>query len=192
MPLNQCILKALLNGKTAQTKDPVELALEWNRCDDVIKDILNSEGGDMGEKRDINKLMTKAILEDKIEFIELFIEYGFEWQKFLTPNKLASLYAHAVLDKESAIRELLEMHAKNKDSFKLKDVYQIVYRYSSAKPESFYATVGEGDSARSVFQDPFRELFIWAILTERMEASLFFWKYCHNGLHLALIGSALW
>ena len=192
MPLDQCILKALLNGKTARTKDPVELALTWNRCDDVIREILQSEGVDINKRPNMDKLMTRAILEDKIDFIALFIEFGFEFAKFLTPKKLAHIYKESICENNSLLMAMLKEYGSNKSEFKLEDVYQIVYRFSSSKPRRVLLELSDGGGTIKVLQDPFRELFIWAVLTDRMEASEFFWKYCKNAVSLALIGSVLW
>ena len=199
MSLDECILKALLTSQTAAESgtDPVEVALNWNRCDDFVKEMLLAAGDDINSRPNMSELMTRAILEDQIPFIELFLDCGMEMFRFLTPKKLMELYEDSVESYPPFMRMLYESSSKRKTKYSLKDVYKIVYRFTSARPR-LKVLKGEqhsDDEAAPVeygFEDPFRELFIWAVLSNRMDESEFFWMHSKQPMMLALIGSSLW
>ena len=199
MSLDECILKALLTSQTAAESgtDPVEVALNWHRCDDFVKEMLIAAGDDINSRPNMGDLMTRAILEDQIPFIELFLDCGMEMFRFLTPKKLMELYEDSVESYPPFLKMLADSTGKYKTKYSLTDVYKIVYRFTSAKPK-MKVIKGEqqlDDESAPVeygFEDPFRELFIWAVLSNRMDESEFFWMHSKQPMMLALIGSSLW
>ena len=187
--LDDCILKALLNSKTASSHDPIELALTWNRCDDVVKDILLA-GGDINSRPNINRLMTTALLNNQTDFVELFLESGMEMGAFLTPEKLSELYAETAAHHAPFLKLLKKATGKSQANYTLKDIYKICYLFTSAYPElTAFQVAGK---KRCAFTDPFRELCFWAILSNRMKASEFFWQLTQQPIMMALLGSRLW
>ena len=95
--LDQCILRALLTGQTVQKYDPISLALKWNRCDDVIREILLQEG-DINCRPNVNSLVTEALIESKLDFIKLFTDLGFEFSSFLNSNRIEYLYDYLIVN----------------------------------------------------------------------------------------------
>jgi hypothetical protein len=106
--LDSAVLKLLSYHEI--TGLPVELALDWNRVD-ILQEVflfqsidVNREGTEWGE------LMRKALLEEKHEFVELFLH-------------------HAVIDFKAFLddRELLNLYNSKKRGFKaLKHIYESV------------------------------------------------------------------
>ena len=131
--------------------------------------------------------MTEALLApEKMPFAKLFLELGFAMNKYLTPQRLSQLYA-------TSFRNCLYFKdvcfwvkgQSSKQSFRLKDVYDICYYFTSSR---LLHKLQFDDS----FVDPFRELFIWAVLSGHTGAAKFLWQYASNQLILALIGAELW
>ena len=145
------------------------------------------KGVDINNRGDIKLLMTEALLApEKLLFAKLFLELGFAMSKYLTPQRLSQLYA-------TSFRSRLYFRdvcfwvkgQSSKQSFRLKDVYDICYYFTSSR---LLHKLQFDDS----FVDPFRELFIWAVLSGHTGAAKFFWQNASNQLILALIGAELW
>ncbi|XP_063713304.1 transient receptor potential cation channel subfamily M member 1-like isoform X4 [Symsagittifera roscoffensis] len=240
--LDVAIMRALLKSGPARRKDPVQLAVRWNRCDEVVEDHLKSPqtglggsrfqqssrgspdkrlgmfgktGFDINEKPNIKELVTQALLEDKPEFIKLFLEHGLDIRKYLTTNQLAQIYEASCSVYPPLVKLLKKArNGKAKSYFKIKHVYNLIHTWTSASLQHQLRTIpdnrntpgrrssGDGWKGRrgrrntvrelKTFEDPFRELCIWAILTHKMEMALFFWSRAKSPLMMALIGSRLW
>ncbi|XP_063724949.1 transient receptor potential cation channel subfamily M member-like 2 isoform X3 [Symsagittifera roscoffensis] len=202
-PLDQCILRALLTGATTQKVDPVALALKWNRCDEVVQEILLSEGQDINMRANIEDFVTHALLESKLEFLQLFTDLGFEFSNYLNRAKMEFIFEHLIENREYAKRIFTSRVKKNialrekrmnfissDGSFpiRLEDVYFVCSRFCGVKPiaQTILNTSGE-----EIFPDPARELFLWSIFSCDLEMAEMFWKTCKTPLALALVASML-
>ena len=94
------LLDLKARGSDVQTQ--LNLALAWNRCDVARTRILDPENragwqdqlsGPLGEE-----LLFDALLQDKIDFVQLLIDNGVELKRFLTAERLEMLYRNVSFD----------------------------------------------------------------------------------------------
>ena len=90
-----------LIAKSSDVQTQLNLALAWNRCDVARTRILDPENragwqdqisGSLGEE-----LLFDALLQDKIDFVQLLIDNGVELKRFLTAERLEMLYRNVRL-----------------------------------------------------------------------------------------------
>ena len=160
-----------------------DLEKNWN----FVFQTLLQKGADINNRGDMELLMTEALLApEKMPFAKLFMELGFAMNKYLTAQRLSQLFANS-------FRSCLYFRdvcfwvkgQSSKQSFRLKDVYDICYYFTSSR-------LLHKLQFDDLFVDPFRELFIWAVLSGHIGAANFFWQYASNQLILALISAELW
>jgi hypothetical protein len=90
------ILRALLKAKNKSVNNENEiqtqlrLALKWNRIDVAKIFIMTDENKD--KLGSLDGLMYTAILDNRIEFVQLFLDNGFALKTFLTYRVLLKLY----------------------------------------------------------------------------------------------------
>lgn len=94
--LDTVILKALVKACKSQSQeaqdflDELKLAVAWNRVDIAKSDIFN---GDVEWKAcDLEEVMMDALLNDKPDFVRLFVDNGVNLGEFLTYGRLQELY----------------------------------------------------------------------------------------------------
>ena len=123
--------------------------------------------------------------EEKIKFTRLFLQCGFTMEKFLTPNRLAQLYERSY-SRNPIMSHFIEycFGSREVTHLQLTDIYDLCYMCTTSKPAHIL-------KQNNCFLDPYRELFLWAVLSGRLHASEFFWMYATNQILLALIGAEL-
>ncbi|XP_061830802.2 transient receptor potential cation channel subfamily M member 5 [Nerophis lumbriciformis] len=94
--LDTVILKALVKACKSQSQeaqdflDELKLAVAWNRVDIAKSDIFN---GDVEWKAcDLEEVMMDALINDKPDFVRLFVDNGVNLGEFLTYGRLLELY----------------------------------------------------------------------------------------------------
>ncbi|XP_029000168.1 transient receptor potential cation channel subfamily M member 5 [Betta splendens] len=94
--LDTVILKALVKACKSQSQeaqdflDELKLAVAWNRVDIAKSDIFN---GDVEWKAcDLEEVMMDALVNDKPDFVRLFVDNGVNLGEFLTYGRLQELY----------------------------------------------------------------------------------------------------
>uniref|UniRef100_A0A3Q1JIJ0 Uncharacterized protein n=1 Tax=Anabas testudineus TaxID=64144 RepID=A0A3Q1JIJ0_ANATE len=94
--LDTVILKALVKACKSQSQeaqdflDELKLAVAWNRVDIAKSDIFN---GDVEWKAcDLEEVMMDALINDKPDFVRLFVDNGVNLGEFLTYGRLQELY----------------------------------------------------------------------------------------------------
>ncbi|KAG8001204.1 Transient receptor potential cation channel subfamily M member 5 [Nibea albiflora] len=94
--LDTVILKALVKACKSQSQeaqdflDELKLAVAWNRVDIAKSDIFN---GDVEWKAcDLEEVMMDALINDKPDFVRLFVDSGVNFCEFLTYGRLQELY----------------------------------------------------------------------------------------------------
>lgn len=98
--IDVAILEALLNevkgpssaklDETTKLNTQLRLALSWNRVDIARKNIFTEKN--MQNIGSLNDLMYTAILENKVEFVKLFLENGLVLKNFATYRRLIKMY----------------------------------------------------------------------------------------------------
>ena len=89
--LDVAILEALLNAKKEiKFESKLKLALNWNRIDIARNYLFNDENRE--KICSLESFMTTALIENKHEFVELFLENEFSFRNYLTRRRLLFLY----------------------------------------------------------------------------------------------------
>ncbi|KAG5262687.1 hypothetical protein AALO_G00277750 [Alosa alosa] len=98
--------KRCTSADSSPYTDELKLAVTWNRVDIARSELFN---GDIQWKcADLEDSMTDALVNDKPEFVRLFIENGLNILDYLTNGRLESLY-RSVSD-SSVVYTLLQRH----------------------------------------------------------------------------------
>uniref|UniRef100_A0AAY5L9Q4 Transient receptor potential cation channel, subfamily M, member 5 n=1 Tax=Esox lucius TaxID=8010 RepID=A0AAY5L9Q4_ESOLU len=123
--LDTVILKALVKACKSQSQeaqdflDELKLAVAWNRVDIAKSHIFN---GDVEwTARDLEEVMMDALVNDKPDFVRLFVDNGVCLGEFLTYGRLQELYCsvseksllHLLLLKKHQEKQLLLGSARN-------------------------------------------------------------------------------
>ncbi|CAL1535907.1 unnamed protein product [Lymnaea stagnalis] len=88
------ILCALLKANKSDCKSQLNLALAWNRCDIARQQIFTSENRKKLKDQlgDLHEEMFTALVQDKTDFVQLFLDNGVDIKKFLKIKTLWKLY----------------------------------------------------------------------------------------------------
>nr|XP_006816420.1 PREDICTED: transient receptor potential cation channel subfamily M member 3-like [Saccoglossus kowalevskii] len=134
--MDLAILTALLKGAAVNWQHQIELALSWN-CIDVARERIFSEDNTWkGEQ--LHDFMTAALVDDKVDFVQLFLENGVIMQEYLTVSRLRYLYNSCEAD--SNFRKIMRSltNSKKKGPFTLRDVGQCIRKIVGAHYEPLY------------------------------------------------------
>ncbi|XP_046897658.1 transient receptor potential cation channel subfamily M member 5 isoform X2 [Hypomesus transpacificus] len=107
--LDTVILKALVKACKSQSQeaqdflDELKLAVAWNRADIAKSEIFN---GDVEWRAcDLEEVMMDALINDKPDFVRLFVDNGVNLVEFLTYGRLQELYCS--VSEKSLLHDLL-------------------------------------------------------------------------------------
>ncbi|XP_031799459.1 transient receptor potential cation channel subfamily M member 5 [Sarcophilus harrisii] len=205
--LDTVILKALVKACKSHSQeaqeylDELKLAVAWNRIDIAKSEIFS---GDVEWKSgDLEEVMMDALVNDKPEFVRLFVDNGASVPDFLTYGRLQELY-RAVPQKSLLCHLLLRKHEEGRltlaglgsgppgspPSFSLHDVARVLKDFLHDACRGFYqdgGTVGRRKSdkvAAKRLAGP-----KWALdLSQRSSApwrDLFLWAVLQNRHEMA-------
>lgn len=114
--IDLAILRALSNAKNPEhnsIESELGLALKWNRVDIAKNYILTEENQEKLAKASLNSLMYNAILDNRVEFVGLFLDNNFcSLSHFLTYRVLLKLYNQVILTEKKALFTQF-IHRKN-------------------------------------------------------------------------------
>ncbi|KAK3595125.1 hypothetical protein CHS0354_002378 [Potamilus streckersoni] len=88
--INKAILCALMKAKNSNASLHLELALAWNASEIARDEILDHEEG---KKICLEDYMCKALMQDRADFVQLFLDQGVSFTKFGTKERLYQLYS---------------------------------------------------------------------------------------------------
>ncbi|ESO90835.1 hypothetical protein LOTGIDRAFT_163721 [Lottia gigantea] len=192
------LLKAKRNRNQGNRLEQLHLALTWNRADIAQSEIFREDVN--WEKGSLDEIMTKAILEDKVDFIKLLLNQGVVMKEYLVVKRLEELYSK--ISKNTHLFKLLKRETGGKEQFTLKDIgkylkalldkfdddkytekhphdpfkqIQIFHRKKHQGSELFTEDKPNSDSAAQ-FTCPYKHLLIWSVLMNRLAYSD---KLCH-------------
>ncbi|XP_065611271.1 transient receptor potential cation channel subfamily M member 5 isoform X1 [Cyrtonyx montezumae] len=218
--LDTVILKALVKACKSHSQDAQEyldelkLAVAWNRVDIAKSEIFN---GDVEWKScDLEEVMMDALVNDKPEFVKLFIDNGANISEFLTYSRLQRLYC-SISQKCLLYELLLKKHEESKLTvtgltgqqqkeisplFTLCEVAKVLKDFLHDACKGFYQDVRHGSKNRSdktntkqlpgpldmnqKSEKPWRDLFVWAVLQNRHKMANYFWAMGQEGVASAL------
>ncbi|CAF1036957.1 unnamed protein product [Brachionus calyciflorus] len=88
--IESAILRAFLDSQKGKHFDNLRLATQWNRIDIAKNNILIGEEEFTSDQ--LSKLLEIALIDNKPEFVQLFLENGANLNNFLTNGRLYYLY----------------------------------------------------------------------------------------------------
>ncbi|NXK51312.1 TRPM5 protein, partial [Chauna torquata] len=218
--LDTVILKALVKACKSHSQeaqeylDELKLAVAWNRVDIAKSEIFN---GDVEWKScDLEEVMMDALVNDKPEFVKLFIDNGANISEFLTYSRLQRLYC-SISQKCLVYELLLKKHEESKLTlagltgqqqqeicplFTLSEVSRVLKDFLHDACKGFYQDLRHGGKKRcdktntrqlpgpldmnQKSENPWRDLFVWAVLQNRHKMAKYFWAMGQEGVASAL------
>ncbi|XP_047482968.1 LOW QUALITY PROTEIN: transient receptor potential cation channel subfamily M member-like 2 [Penaeus chinensis] len=195
--LDHCILYALLTGGAQSSRlDQLSLALLWDRPDIAEHHIFPAESN--WASWDLKDLMTTALLEEKVEFVKLFILNGLVMSDYLNVTTLRYLYNEACkTESHTHLRRLLQRSSRSSYHY-LVHVHNILQAMLRKHHDPVYLT----DTPQAVmvdssinyltFDDPYQELLLWAIFSRRGRLARFLWERCETPLCAAVVASCVY
>ncbi|XP_005091977.2 transient receptor potential cation channel subfamily M member-like 2 [Aplysia californica] len=105
--IDRALLFALLKANKSKCKSQLALALAWNRCDIARQQIFTRENRSRWEIKDLYDAMFTALVQDRADFVELFLDNGVDLRKFLTVRTLWNLYCNCLGDATDAEASIL-------------------------------------------------------------------------------------
>ncbi|KAH0620963.1 hypothetical protein JD844_021901 [Phrynosoma platyrhinos] len=221
--LDTVILKALVKACKSHSQeaqeylDELKLAVAWNRVDIANSEIFN---GDVEWKScDLEEVMMDALVNDKPEFVKLFIDNGANMHDFLTYSRLQRLYC-TISPKSLLYTLLLKKHEESRLTlagmsgqqhkeiidtcplFTLHDVSRVLKDFLHDACRGFYQDHRFGGKKKAdkinakrlpgpldmnqKSENPWRDLFLWAVLQNRHKMAYYFWAMGQEGVAAAL------
>ncbi|XP_054825976.1 transient receptor potential cation channel subfamily M member 5 [Eublepharis macularius] len=221
--LDTVILKALVKACKSHSQeaqeylDELKLAVAWNRVDIAKSEIFN---GDVEWKScDLEEVMMDALVNDKPEFVKLFIDNGANIYDFLTYSRLQRLYC-TISPKCLLYSLLLKKHEENRLTlagmsgqqhkemmdtcplFTLHEVSRVLKDFLHDACRGFYQEHKSGSKKKAdklhakripgpldmnqKSENPWRDLFLWAVLQNRHKMAYYFWAMGQEGVAAAL------
>uniref|UniRef100_A0A8C1K0W4 Transient receptor potential cation channel, subfamily M, member 4a n=1 Tax=Cyprinus carpio TaxID=7962 RepID=A0A8C1K0W4_CYPCA len=209
---DRIILRALVRAAKRDANDASEyteelkLAVAWDRVDIAKSELFN--GGIQWRYEDLEEAMTDALVNDKPHFVRLFVENGLNILDYLTYHRLESLYSS--LSDCSLVSSFLQRRlqervglAGSQTRFSISQVSRVLSEIMEDVCQPFYYTplgVEHRWASRkamkvpaSVYRkqrcmSPWIALFIWAVLQNRREMSIYFWEMAGESVLSALAG----
>ncbi|KAK3876195.1 hypothetical protein Pcinc_018986 [Petrolisthes cinctipes] len=199
--LDRYILYALLTGKTGDGEtsllDQLKLALLWNRPDIAESHIFTAQP--TWPSGALEDLMTIALLEEKVEFVQQFVVNGLVMADYLNVKTLRHLYNEACrMTPNSHMTRLLQKSSHHQYVFYLVHVHQLmeaVMRKHKDPPylaDTLEAATTDPSVGYRTFQDPYQELLLWAILSRRNNLAQYLWQRSESPLSCAVAASSLY
>ncbi|XP_061196286.1 transient receptor potential cation channel subfamily M member-like 2 [Saccostrea echinata] len=240
---DRAILYALLKANRSNTNAQLSLALAWNRSDIAKNEIFTASNKTNYQELKLDDAMMTALIQDRLEFVKLFLENGIDLSHFLDIRNLWNLYSNCFNDKTDGAAQLLMnrinylrqtwaaylcckqtedigvepdllnyigkviVHLLGDEAMNLYagnqyDVHseEVVFGYipKAEKPCEEYLSVKKNLSKKKSrlfpeveFKNPAKDLFIWAVLMNRMSLAKLFWKIGKDHIGSALFASCL-
>ncbi|NXX45332.1 TRPM5 protein, partial [Tricholaema leucomelas] len=218
--LDTVILKALVKACKSHSQeaqeylDELKLAVAWNRVDIAKSEIFS---GDVEWKScDLEEVMMDALVNDKPEFVKLFVDNGANIAEFLTYSRLQTLYCS--ISQKCLLYELLlktreeskltlagQQQQKEEEIcpvFTLTEVSRVLKDFLHDACKCFYQDLMHGGEKKSdktttkrlpgpldmnqKSNNPWRDLFVWAVLQNRHKMANYFWAMGQEGVASAL------
>uniref|UniRef100_A0A673IE45 Transient receptor potential cation channel subfamily M member 5-like n=1 Tax=Sinocyclocheilus rhinocerous TaxID=307959 RepID=A0A673IE45_9TELE len=200
--LDTVILKALVKACKSQSQEAQDFL-------DELK---------LAVAQDLEEVMMEALINDKPDFVHLFVDNGVNINEFLTYGRLQELYCS--VSEKNLLHTLLlkkhQVHLANKrmsghphtepgdrrPRFTFHEVSKVLKDFLDDTCRGFYQKLpaermGKGRLFHSQknlpdmdrrCDNPWRDLFLWAILQNRQEMANYFWAMGPEAVASALVG----
>lgn len=207
--IDRAILRALLKAEHASPADQLSLALIWNRAD-IARTEIFTEDQKWG-MASLEEAMTDALINNRVEFVNLLLENGVCMNKYLTTTRLLQLYMARKWCTSSVVFRKVLGKDKIESSFTLSDVNNAIRRLLGGtykRHRHDYHTIRRGITMANMkmFVDghhekirttagvfnPYVELLLWAVLCNMQKMALFVWERGDENLARALVAGKLY
>ncbi|XP_072174396.1 transient receptor potential cation channel subfamily M member-like 2 [Diadema setosum] len=190
MDIDGAILHALLKANKGRMLDQLRLALIWNRVD-VAKREIFTDDREWG-KGQLNEALHYAIVNNQVSFVDLFMDQGVNFKEYLTVKELTLLYNE--IRNNTLLFELLEkQRGKSNIKFNLEHVGKVIRDLTFDTYEPLYLRYPDlqQNIVTNQFDQPLRELFLFAILQNRHDMARLFWEEGRESIASALTASKI-
>ncbi|XP_078671110.1 transient receptor potential cation channel subfamily M member-like 2 isoform X2 [Branchiostoma floridae x Branchiostoma belcheri] len=96
--IDEALLRGLLKAEKSHPKNQLQLALAWDRSDIARQEIFTPSRRQKLQMIDKYAYMETALLQDRVEFVQLLLDNGVELLHFLTVKRLHKLYHETIED----------------------------------------------------------------------------------------------
>ena len=148
----------------------------------------------------LDELMIKALNMQRKNFIEALVVNGFSMGNFLTVEVLRELYQDAI-DGGQPLTEQIQKFVGNYHKIYLRQIHKyILYIWKNHKlslyeldvPSTKQIMEDVSKNSKRTFEHPFFELFIWAVLTIKLDLLDYFWERSGCPVLAALLAASIY
>ncbi|XP_071494819.1 transient receptor potential cation channel subfamily M member 5-like [Diadema antillarum] len=168
--IDEAFLRALLKGSQgSRQKNQLHMAYAviWKRVELAQKQLLAQY---KWKSSDLSEALRMALVNDQTDFIRLFLNINIKLDKYLHAGELRRLY-NEVNENSLLYRLLRKKSGSNYGPIELSAVGAVIKDLTTHAYEPHYL---RPDSPPVL--SPCRELFLWAVLQDRVETAQLFWE----------------
>ena len=197
--MDKKILFALLKSENFNFQSQMFLSMVWNRVD-IAEEKVFCDRSFEWEQGDFDEVMTRALLMDRVEFVELLILNGFSFRKYLTVSRLRELYNESAA-RHPGLMDQLEKYIGHKSFIYLTHIHRFLavimksHRnayYQLDRPTSKNNEKQTAENSANIFDEPFFEIFIWSVLSNKAGLAEFFWIKTRHPLISAVFAATFY
>ncbi|XP_066271870.1 transient receptor potential cation channel subfamily M member-like 2 [Branchiostoma lanceolatum] len=123
LDIDEALLRALLKAEKSDPENQLQLALAWNRSDIARLEIFTPRRRQKWLSIETHTYMETALLQDRVEFVQLLLDNGVELLQFLTVERLHNLYHQSIeeggVDGVARLLRRLVRHERQKKKWEL-------------------------------------------------------------------------
>lgn len=192
LEIDVAILKSLLKANKDQEFDQLKLALAWNRIDIAKSEIFTEDK--IWPPGSLHEILYSAIRQDRVDFVDLFLDCGTSLKDFLTTERLLMLYS--TIPDHSLLKELIcRVKRKHKcfgTDVTIKDIKRLIKMLIDINVEPYATrpanqTSQFGSNRKKESKLPFEDLFLWSVLMNRQDMAKLFWRQGKDATAYALL-----
>ena len=181
--LDNVILTSLLKGKDLNLYSQLYLALVWDRLDIAEEKIFSNRSFEV-RPESLDELMLKALTMERRNFVEALVVNGFSMGNFLTVEILRELYQDAINAGQPLIEQIEKFVGTHQEIY-LRSIHKYILfvwkkhrniLYELDVPVKKRTKEEVIKNSKKNFDQPFFELFIWGLLTQKMNLLDYFWE----------------
>ncbi|XP_069496554.1 transient receptor potential cation channel subfamily M member 2-like isoform X2 [Ambystoma mexicanum] len=204
--IDEVILDALLASckrpSSEKWESTLELAVSWDKLH-IARSILNCDW--LWEPKDLYPVMTIALIEDKPNFVQLFLDHGVNLREYATDERLTCLYKEITLSaitcSSGPLKDLLAAFQTSSNHVETpwsipstitKILKLLLHGFTLTSDVRSHMTGKETDTLlkcpiedgceMETFEHPVRDLLIWAILQNRVVLAEALWSQSEDSI----------
>ena len=194
--MDKKILFALLKSENLNFQSQMFLSMVWNRVD-IAEEKVFCDRNFEWDQGDFDEVMTRALLMERVEFVELLILNGFSFRQYLTVARLRELYNESAV-RHPGLMDQLDKYIGHKSYIYLCHIHRLLAVIMKKHKNAFYQLdrpSSEKQSAANsgnIFDEPYFEIFIWSVLSNKSNLAEFFWRKTRHPLIAAVFAATFY